>query len=198
MKIVIKPLAPALTLDYLDFFDNRAFSDGNPNGPCYCNAPIMDAASIQQMESEFGNDCKGVLRRYAVNQLADEMIHGYMAFYGNVSIGWCNAGNMDSYPSNDFHFIPDDARKSACGTTMSVVCFAIAPEYRGKGVAAALLEYVIADAKAKDYRAVEGYARVRRERSCYDFNGPVQLYEKAGFYEVKRVHGIVIQRKILK
>ena len=35
-EIVIKKLSQELNKDYLDFFDNRAFSDGNPNGPCYC------------------------------------------------------------------------------------------------------------------------------------------------------------------
>lgn len=140
-----------MTPDYLYFFDNRAFSDNNPNDPCYCNAPIMDTASIRQMESEFGRDCKGVLRRYAVKQLAAERIHGYLAFDGNTSIGWCNAGNMDTYVINDFQFIPHLARQKACGKTMSVVCFAVAPEYRGKGVASVLLERVIADARAEGY-----------------------------------------------
>lgn len=32
-----------------------------------------------------------------------------------------------------------------------MVCFEIAPEYRGKGVAAALLNRVISDAKAEGY-----------------------------------------------
>ena len=33
--IVIRPLTPELSADYLDFFDHRAFTDDNPNGPCY-------------------------------------------------------------------------------------------------------------------------------------------------------------------
>ena len=40
--ITIKPLTPELNKDYLDFFDNRAFTDGNPNGPCYCTSPNQD------------------------------------------------------------------------------------------------------------------------------------------------------------
>ena len=36
--IIIKPLVPELIEDYFDFFDNRAFSDGSPYYPCYCNA----------------------------------------------------------------------------------------------------------------------------------------------------------------
>ena len=80
---------------------------------------------------------------------------------------------------------------------MSVVCFAIAPEYRGKGVATALLERVIADAKAGGYAAVEGYANVLEEPVYYDFKGPVRLYEKAGFSQAARVSDVLVMRKTL-
>lgn len=197
MNIEIKPLAPDLTPDYLDFFDNRAFSDNHPNGPCYCNAPIMENADIRRMESEFGDDCRGVLRRYAVKQLAEGKIHGYLAFDGNAPIGWCNAGDMDTYLMNDFQFIPDFARQNTCGKTMSVVCFAIAPGYRGKGIATALLKRVITDGKAAGYAAVEGYAHVQKERAYYDFKGPIHLYAKAGFVEAARSGDRVVMRKEL-
>lgn len=36
--IIIKALKSELIEDYFDFFDNRAFSDGSPYYPCYCNA----------------------------------------------------------------------------------------------------------------------------------------------------------------
>ena len=197
MNIVIKPLTPDLTSYYLDFFDNRAFSDGNPCGPCYCNAPIMDTLSIRQMESEFGDDAKGVLRRYAVKQLTEEKIQGYLAFDADIPVGWCNAGNMDTYVINSFDFIPDTARQNARGKTMSVVCFAIAPGYRGKGIATALLGRVITDARAEGYAAVEGYAEILNEPVYYDFHGPVRLYENAGFSIVARAGNRVIFRKVL-
>ncbi len=37
-EITIKALSPDLEKDYFDFFDNRAFLDGSPYYPCYCNA----------------------------------------------------------------------------------------------------------------------------------------------------------------
>ena len=46
--IVIKKLTHELKKDYLDFFDNRAFSDGNPNGPCYCTSPNQDEKTIKK------------------------------------------------------------------------------------------------------------------------------------------------------
>lgn len=40
---------------------------------------------------------------------------------------------------------------------------------------------VLNDAKAEGYHAVEAHPCLRRERYEWDFQGPVQLYEKAGF-----------------
>lgn len=201
MNLEIKPLTPDLAPAYLDFFDNRAFVDekgNNPNGPCYCNAPTMETAEVRQMVSEFGNDIKGTLRRNAARQLAAGRVHGYLAFDGETSIGWCNAGDMKSYPVNDWNFIPNIARQNACGKTMSIVCFAIAPDYCGKGIATALLERVIADAKAEGYVAVEGYGELQNERVSWDFHGPIRLYEKAGFVEVARCDSRVVMRKELQ
>ena len=200
MNLVIKPLTPELSYAYLDFFDKRAFADEkgkNPNGPCYCNAPTMETAEIQQMVSEFGSDVKGALRRNAAQQLADGKFHGYLAFDGETSVGWCNAGNMNSYPVNNWSFIPDIARQNTCGKTMSIVCFAIAPDYCGKGIATALLERVIADAEAEGYAAVEGYAEVQHERVSWDFHGPIRLYGKAGFEEVAKSDDRIVMRKEL-
>lgn len=193
MHIIINKLSLDMTLAYLDFFDNRAFSDQNPNGPCYCTSPSMDATTERQMVSEFGDNAKGVIRKYAVQLLADQKIHGYLAFDDDKAIAWCNAGNMDNY----VRWIPDFARQNACGKTMSVVCFAIAPEYRGLGVATALLERVLSDARADGYAAVEGYAKLQNKRADYDYNGPIRLYEKAGFVEVATVDDNVVMRKDL-
>ncbi len=49
MNIEIKALTPELEEVYFDFFDNRAFSDGSPYYPCYCNAFNM---SKEQIDSE--------------------------------------------------------------------------------------------------------------------------------------------------
>ena len=35
MNIIIKPLTPGLSIDYFDFFENRAFTDNSPYR-CYC------------------------------------------------------------------------------------------------------------------------------------------------------------------
>lgn len=193
MEFIIKELSLDLTNDYLDFFDNRAFSDGNPNGPCYCTSPFMNKITEEKMVSEFGNDIKGTIRCYAVKMLKEGKIHGYLAFEGDTSIGWCNAADMESYLA----FVPDFARHNKCGKTFSVVCFEIAPEYRGKGIAKAFLDRVCTDAKARGYAAVEGYANLNNKPTYYDYNGPIGLYEKAGFSEIARKDKKIIMRKLL-
>ena len=193
-KIIIKPLTNESTADYLDFFDQRAFTDNNPNGPCYCTSPNQDEESIQQMVSEFKvYGVKDTIRKYAVEMLNNNQIHGYLAYDGNLSIGWCNAADIESYAG----FVPDFARNNTCVKTVSIVCFEIAPEYRGMGIASAFIDRVCNDAKSKGYVAVEGYAKVSDKRDDFDYQGPVRLYQKAGFVEVARENGQVVMRKVL-
>lgn len=192
--ISIKPLTPELNKDYLDFFDNRAFTDDNPNGPCYCTSPNQDEEEIKQMVGEFRLlGVKDTVRKYAVKMLEENKISGYLAYDGEISIGWCNAADMESYVG----FVPQFAREKICGKTISIVCFEIAPEYRGMGIASAFIDKVCEDAKFKGYVAVEGYANLSDVRNDFDYQGPIRLYQKAGFVEAARENGQVIMRKIL-
>jgi ribosomal protein S18 acetylase RimI-like enzyme len=199
MNLTIKPLIPDLIADYLDYFDNRAFSETDVNGPCYCTSPMQTSEEIDKMVSEFAGDVKGTIRRHAVDLLNEGKIHGYLAFDGETAIGWCNAGNMDGYIKNRYQFIPDFAYESTVGKTMSVVCFSVAPEYRSKGVSTALLKRVLAEAEENGYIAVEGYIDIhKRHDDVMDFKGPVGLYEKLGFTETARSDSRVVMRKTLK
>ena len=136
---------------------------------------------------------KETLRKYAIDMLDKSLIHGYLAYDGELAIGWCNAADIDSYAG----FVPDFARKNICGKTISIVCFEIAPDYRGMGIASAFIEQVCSDAKTNGYAAVEGYAMLSDKRNDFDYQGPVGLYQKAGFSEVIRENGQVIMRRIL-
>ena len=192
--IVIRPLTPELNADYLDFFDHRAFTDDNPNGPCYCTSPNQEEGQIKKMVSEFKSfGVKETLRKYAAEMLDRNMIHGYLAYDGDLSIGWCNAADMESYAG----FVPAFARDIACGKTVSIVCFEIAPEYRGMGIASAFIDRVCNDAKKDGYAAVEGYANLSAEHNDFFYQGPVRLYQKAGFEEVAREQGQAVMRKVL-
>ena len=194
MKLMIKPLTFELNKDYLDFFDHRAFTDNNPNGPCYCTSPNQDEETIRKMVSEFKySGVKDTIRKYAVEMLNKNQIQGYLAYDGELSIGWCNAADMESYAG----FVPEFARNNTCGKTISIVCLEIAPEYRGMGIASAFIDRICREGKMKGYSAVEGYPKISEKYNTFDYQGSVLLYQNNGFVEVARDNETIVMRKVL-
>jgi GNAT superfamily N-acetyltransferase len=196
MNFIIKPLTPELSADYFDFFENRAFTDDTPYR-CYCQPYQMTKEQEKAVFDKVdGPDVGRVARKVAEQQIDSGALQGYLAFVEGVAIGWCNANNKSNYPIESCtgarFYAPVEKREKA------VVCFEIAPEFRGKGVATALLTCVCEDAKAEGCIAVEGFPVVRAERYKWDCTGPIRLYEKVGFDKVAEQDGFVVMRKELK
>ena len=201
MNIEIRKLTPELADDFFDFFDNRAFTDNSPEGPCYCTRFQMtreqEKIEFDQVEA-YGGGSTGfmrVLRKIADQQIESGALKGYLAFVDGMAIGWCNANDKANFPVESgngarFH-APVEKREKA------VVCFEIAPAFRGKGVATALLQRVVTDAKAEGYIAVEGFPVARAERYEWDNAGPIRLYEKTGFVKVAEQNERAVMRKEL-
>ncbi|MCL6459590.1 MAG: GNAT family N-acetyltransferase [Gorillibacterium sp.] len=141
-------------------------------------------------------DFKTTLRKITERQIQSGALQGYLAFYDGVSIGWCNANDKENYTllgiskevRGAYTVKPDECVKS-------VLCFEIDPEYRGKGVATALLSRVCKDAKAEGFDVVEGYPQLYDYRETFNFMGPIRLFEKAGFVEAAKLGTVVIMRK---
>lgn len=196
MNLEIKPLTPELVADYFDFFENRAFTDDSPYR-CYCQVYQMSKTQYQAMYDDAEKNPGPASRAEAERQIANSILRGYLAFVDGLSIGWCNANNRANYPAEPvydntpFH-APAENREKA------VVCFEIAPEYRGKGVATTLLQKVINDAKVEGYNAVVGFPVMRDERYEWDCAGPIRLFKKAGFFKVSEKDGRMVMRKELR
>ena len=208
--ITIKRLTPDLLEDYLDFFDYRAFSDGSPFYPCYCSAFNMSRERIQdeffrQAEINGGgsNGWKKALRDSAVRMVENGEIRGYLAYDGDKAVGWCNANDRLNYcrvGEFDLSAVPPDEPCDDCdykGQVKSVVCFEIAPEYRGKGIATLLLEAVCQDALSEGYAYVEAYPAEDEGLQGMAFTGPRRLYEKKGFRIITRKGNTLVMRKQL-
>ncbi len=194
MELIIKPLTESTIADFFDFFDNRAFSDGSPYGPCYCNNFHLTPEEVR---------CGIDERRSAEDLIKKGVMHGYLAYADGLSIGWCNANDRQNYirvgsfypweRRDEDHFISPGEK----GKIKSLVCFEIAPEYRGKGIAKALLRRVCDDAKAQGYEYVEVYPQVTEAFSVLDFTGTEKMYRNAGFEEVERHGKTIVMRKKL-
>jgi len=196
MNITIKLLTPELSADYFDFFENRAFTDDSPYR-CYCQMYQMTKEQAKAaFDSAEERDPGRISREVAEQQIADGVLRGYLAYVDGKSIGWCNASDRANYPAEPMcdvpFYAPVENREKA------VVCFEIAPGYRGKGVATALLNRVIADAKIEGYLAVVSFPVVRDERYEWDCQGPIRLYQKVGFVKMAEQDNVVVMRKDLK
>ncbi len=208
--IGIRKLTPELKEDYLDFFDHRAFSDGSPFYPCYCSAFNMSGERIRnelfrQAEINGGGieGWKKALRDSAERMVATGEIQGFLAYDGDLAVGWCNANDRLSYcrvGEFDLSEVPPDEPcdgRIRRGQVKSVVCFEIAPGYRGRGIASLLLDAVCQDARAEGYAYVEGYPADGEGSQGPAFTGPKRLYEKAGFTLTARTGGTLVMRKPL-
>lgn len=214
MNLHIKRMSPELANDYLDFFDNRAFSDNSPYYPCYCNAFYMTADQIKKEYFEQGEangggteGIKAAMRSSAERMITQNIIQGYLAYDGDISIGWCNANDKKCYKRVGEFYLGDESPETECpaltrddGTLKikSITCFEISPSYRGKGIASALLERVCADARLDGYDKIEVYPVIREQYEPLDFTGPIHLYEKAGFIRVAEHGKMLIMQKDLK
>lgn len=210
MDITIEKLSGANMADFFDFFDNRAFSDGSPFAPCYCNAfyltPEEVGEGIGARSDALGGGAEGLalaLKESAKELIEKGVMHGYLAYADGIAIGWCNANDRQNYVRagsfvphvrrDEDYYIADGER----GKVKSLVCFEIAPEYRGKGVAKALLRRVCDDAEKDGYDFVEVYPQVTETFSALDFTGPMEMYGHFGFAETERRGKTVVMRKKL-
>jgi len=198
MNIKIKPLSKELIDDYLGFFDNIAFSDHKEWSFCYCCFYHFDDKEIKQIWDDKklnGTEEEG-LRNEAKSFINENILHGYLAYEEDNVIGWCNCGNKKSYKRlnarNELWDVNDDNRK-----ILSIVCFMIAPNMRGKGVATELLEHICLNAKNEGFSMIEAYPMKEKGNNFVHYHGPPGLYEKKGFSVYKELEKDLIMRKYI-
>jgi len=110
---------------------------------------------------------------------------GLIAYRGKVPVGWISIG-----PREEFAKLKRSPVMKAVDEkpVWSVVCFVVPAEYRGQGVARALLEGAIAYARKRGATLVEAYPvdKPARTKDDYMWFGAKSMYDKAGFKEVAR------------
>jgi GNAT superfamily N-acetyltransferase len=172
--------------DWLAFFDFDMAVGTPQNSGCYCLEPHEVAPG--QPLPEFGHWTK---RRAAmVERLRDGTTVGYLAYVDGHPAGWVNASMRGDYAL----FRRDDQHDR---DTIGVACFAIAPPYRGHGIAARLLERVVAEASARGAGTVEAYPLNGVVAAGSGFRGSRRMYDDAGFAEVRaRARDTVVRRSV--
>jgi GNAT superfamily N-acetyltransferase len=195
MNIEIRKLTKELTEDYIEFFDNRAFSDNPEWSACYCVFFHWNE-KYKQSAKQPGVDIHEHNRNLAREFINKGILQGYLAYVDGTVMGWCNANDKSGYETLNNENRPD-LWDDGDDKIKSVTCFTIAPEMRRKGLSTELLQKVCNDAREDGYSIVEAYPRKNFPEMNKNYHGPLALYEKFGFIVHKELGKETIMRRIL-
>ena len=110
---------------------------------------------------------------------------GLIGYRGKVPVGWVSIGPREEYARLKRSPVMKAVDEHP---VWSVICFVVPAEYRGQGVAQALLKGAMAYAKKQGATLVEAYPvdKPARSKDDYMWFGAKSMYDKAGFQEVAR------------
>lgn len=130
---------------------------------------------------------KGAGNRAAMRRLVARGVEpGILAFDGDRAVGWCALAPRNDYPALARSRVmrPVDDRP-----VWSVACLYIDRAWRGRGIAAALLEAAAEFARTRGAQILEGYPvdpAGRKLAAAFAWTGVPAVFERAGFAEVAR------------
>lgn len=162
--------------DWLQFFDHDGFADNPDWASCYCLEPHVPAPP-EQPERPWRTT-----RQTMGERLRCGSTFGYLAYVGGRPAGWVNA----SARSDCGLYRNVDPAGPEPASVIAVTCFVVAPPFRRHGLAAALLDRVIADAPARGAVWIEGYPRNTPDAGdAAHFRGPRSMYDTRGFSPIE-------------
>ena len=128
MNFNIKPLTPGLLKDYLYFFDNIVFTENPDWSKCYCFSYHFIGTKEQWNREDN--------RSSVIKYVNENLMTGYLAYYNEKPVGWCNANDRLNYQRLlKYYDLIDNPDDKVC----SIVCFLIHPDYRRQGIAQQIL-----------------------------------------------------------
>ena len=178
-RLAIRPLTPGRWRDLEALFNARGCSVARR---CWCmyyrRSGSRGPGSSWQMDSR--------TNRAQLRKLVDSgRPPGLIAYRGRVPVGWLSLG-----PREDFARLERSPVMKAVDEqpVWSLICFVVPAEFRGQGIARALLDGAVEYARKHGARLIEAYPVDRPGRSSAEsmWFGAKSMYDRAGFREVAR------------
>jgi GNAT superfamily N-acetyltransferase len=195
--LTIERLSPARRDDFLRFFDHErgpAFADNPEWAKCYCHYYHVPK------EVAWGS-FDGAANRVAMSARIDAgEMEGFLAHAGGEVVGWVNA--------QPYHKLRHACARLAIAPpgldvpaheAAAVVCFVIAPPWRRRGVARALLAGALASFAERGIRVVDAFPWKAGDstKATDHYHGPLSLFLAAGFAVIRDEAEVTVVRKRL-
>ena len=97
MNFKVCKLTKDMSDDYIDYFEHRAFYDGNIQKGCYCVWHHWTDKHEQERSLMPENERPYRKRDYAKELIENGILNGFVAVYDNQIVGFCNADTKDNY-----------------------------------------------------------------------------------------------------
>ena len=195
----VERLAPALRDDFLRFFDHErgpAFADNPAWAKCYCHfyeVPVaIDWPALD-----------GAANRAAMDaRIACGEMEGYLAYAGDEVVGWVNAQPYHKLrhacarlkiPAPPLLVPPHDAA--------AIVCFVVAPAWRRRGVARALLDGAVASLAARGLALIDAFpwnTGPEDTAAADHYHGSPAMFAAAGFTAIATHEKVTVVRRMLR
>ena len=175
-QIDVSAFTPDQLDDWLAFFDGPAFADNPDWSTCYCRCFLFGEKGWPAWDAA----CESGQNRPAmVDEARAGRVDGMLARREGKVVGWIHAGPAERFTSPTGPIVAPEVGLAA------IVCFVVAPDERGKGVARALLRGALGELAGRGFTAVEARAQPESsESAAHQFTGPLALYRSEGFVEV--------------
>jgi GNAT superfamily N-acetyltransferase len=199
MNIEIHKLTPDLVEDYVHFFDTTPHDDLVDAHKCYCVPWCREDSGGDYEAKHLASAEKR--REHAVQCIKSNSIQGYLAYADSKVVGWCNANTKSDCLKcygwcKYMGYVPVEETTTGI-KVKSVLCFAVAPEMKRKGIATLLLERVCKDAARDGFDVVEAYPNKESKDESMKNCGPLDMYFKSGFVVTHDTeHGFVMRKQL--
>jgi len=193
----VERLTPARRDDYLAFFDHErgpAFADNPHWAKCYCHFYHVPIAI------EWDSLAADANRRAIAARIDTGEMDGFLCYANDALVGWLNAQPYTklTHACARLKIVPP-ALDCPPHEAAAIVCFVVAPGWRRRGVARALLDGALASFTARGLRLVDAFpwkADASTDPTDH-YHGPLSLFLATGFTPIADEEQLTVVRKRL-
>lgn len=136
-----------------NFHDYETLTSCESGGGCYCSFWHQKWDSLKEYDAQ-KKEHPEKNRNTVFEKMQSNFHVGVLAYNEKKELmAWISVGPVDEF----YWSVPRAAKLGAKSEIAGVMCFTVAPAFRGKGVAKEILSALANYGRSKNWKAIEGY-----------------------------------------